>query len=312
MTKRHAPGTALGAPLPSAIRALKVVGLAEQLHLDSAGGKELVSFREEHRTTARKVVGLGYLKEVGKAFARGVSMGKLRMRVDDYVANNPTLYDAAYAGFIAGAYFSKELTSASESLYEGIVGQAILYAQALDTAIPAGSPVTGQATFIGNLSQSVFANKYSVDLPESAFVVYASAIAALYEEAASGFVQSGGGGGGVTTPQYITRSSSLQIVCSGQDQTVNVDTAGSEELLTVIAPPMADLADGQAFGVEDGNQSWGASAPDVSFESGVSVQDPQNPSSAFLAGPVSVRMMNLNGSSAWWVLLKEIGVWKLQ
>jgi hypothetical protein len=104
--------------------------------------------------------------------------------------NNPDLYNAAVRGFAAGAFFGKDLTAApaTDATYADISAQAATFAAEMDAMIPAGEPSSAQSAFLAAAVQAVYANKYSTDLPESAFEGMAANLAALYNEIGDIFV----------------------------------------------------------------------------------------------------------------------------
>lgn len=108
--------------------------------------------------------------------------------VSDYIANNNKLYNAALGGFLAGVYQSKDIGFAPGISFTDIVNQATLFAQAVDQLIPSGGPSQGQQGLLRGIVQSTMADKYSIDLPATAFTDEAEAVVNLYNAAASSFL----------------------------------------------------------------------------------------------------------------------------
>lgn len=111
-----------------------------------------------------------------------------------------------------------------------------------------------------------------------------------------------------TPPQYITSTTSKQIVVSGPDQPVDVDTTGGA--FSVILPPAASCVEGQVVSVKDNTGAWETNPPGVTVEEGALVQDPQNPGS--YVGNGTLPMPKVSGAGAAWVLYKERSIWGLK
>ena len=122
-----------------------------------------------------------------------------RFRLVDYTPVNILYYDAAYAGYVAGAFVGKSPTSVNTDTYDSIVAQAIVFAVQVDETIPFNSTAdTAQAALVSQLSQAVNDNRYTTGLPASAFEGAANGIATLLSTSiANGLVPvpSDGGGG---------------------------------------------------------------------------------------------------------------------
>jgi hypothetical protein len=111
----------------------------------------------------------------------------------DYTPNNNAIWDAAFSGFWAGVLLAKDAPDMTEATANGITAQASVFAQAVDSGIAAGSPNSAQVAFVGQMSQSLLANKYSQGLPESAFEGTAQTIATAYASASAAFFDPGSG-----------------------------------------------------------------------------------------------------------------------
>jgi hypothetical protein len=111
------------------------------------------------------------------------------------------------------------------------------------------------------------------------------------------------------TPWYLTSSSSsMQIVCTGIEQAVSVDTTAGA--VTPVLPLVADCVDGQVVALQDLTDSWGTTPPDVAFEaSGVYVENPQSPGEFVTGG--SVTCQKANGAGVRLRLYKEFSKWKI-
>lgn len=96
------------------------------------------------------------------------------------MANNDGVYNAAVDGFVAGVYMARPSDSVGLAGANALAEQAQLFAQAVDSAIAPGSPSQAQLDLVGDLCQSITANKYVKGFPQSAFAATAAGIAVLY------------------------------------------------------------------------------------------------------------------------------------
>jgi hypothetical protein len=96
------------------------------------------------------------------------------------VANNDGVYNAAVDGFVAGVYMARPSDSVGLAGANALAEQAQLFAQAVDSAIAPGTPSQAQLDLVGDLCQSITANKYVKGFPQSAFTATAAGIAVLY------------------------------------------------------------------------------------------------------------------------------------
>ena len=126
--------------------------------------------------------------KASKKFALGVSRAIHRMKLSAYVPNNGSLYNAAISGFLSGVFLAVDLIDPVASDYNAIVNEAATFAQAVDEGISAGSPSVAQVDLVSQLSQSLMANKYTLNMPVSSFALAAGAIAACLIAASEVFV----------------------------------------------------------------------------------------------------------------------------
>jgi hypothetical protein len=229
--------------------------------------------------------------------------------------NNPGVFNAATVGFMAGVYQQRYPYYDAGEAYDAIIAQAELYGVVVDSLIPPGSPSQAYLDAIRDLTANAVATRFSTNIPESGLTQLADAIAAAVNELELTLAPAPPPPY-VPTPtaiQYLSSTSaSKQIVVSGPDQPVNLDTRTAP--FTAVMPTAASCSDGQKASALDGYGSWGTSAPSVSIETGTSMQSPTNPVAAPIAGPATVQMPAVAYGSAKWILEKELTtspLWKL-
>jgi hypothetical protein len=97
-----------------------------------------------------------------------------------FVPNNAALYNGAFSGFTSGCNQARTIGSATT----GLVAQAVLFAQAVDTLIPTdGSLNQSKVDLLTSLVANVFGDQYPVGLEESDYAATAEEVVALYDEA---------------------------------------------------------------------------------------------------------------------------------
>jgi hypothetical protein len=97
-----------------------------------------------------------------------------------FVPNNAALYNGAFAGFVSGCNQARTIGSATT----GLVAQAVLFAQAVDTLIPTdGSLNQSKIDLLTTLVSNVFGELYPVGLTETEYAPVAEEVVALYSEA---------------------------------------------------------------------------------------------------------------------------------
>ena len=113
-----------------------------------------------------------------------------------YVPNNPILYNAAIAGFAAGACDDAPPQNATPGAYLNLKNAATAFAQALDTAIPVDalivSPLTqygeARAQLVQLLSKSASGGTFQNDGTVADYTKFATDLASVYSEIAAAFV----------------------------------------------------------------------------------------------------------------------------
>src|SRR5712671_3845781 len=96
--------------------------------------------------------------------------------------NNKPLYDAAYGGFLGGAFEGRYITDPVAAHYAGIKAAAIAFATEVDAQIGAGSPSIEEQVLMQTLCQGVMSGMFNPDAVAGDYAIVAAAIAALYTE----------------------------------------------------------------------------------------------------------------------------------
>lgn len=118
------------------------------------------------------------------------------------MSNNSLLYNAAVAGFVAGALDGRDLSQeAVPADYAGIYAAAASFAASVDTAVPADSLISSGGAAINpttatiqnneltrtglmrDLCKSAIAGRYSVTATSAFYAGIAASVAAAYNEA---------------------------------------------------------------------------------------------------------------------------------
>ena len=97
-----------------------------------------------------------------------------------FVPNNAALYNGAFSGFVSGCNQARTIGSTTT----GLVAQAVLFAQAVDTLIPTdGSLNQSKVDLLTSLVSNVFGDQYPQGLTEAEYGPVAEQVVALYSEA---------------------------------------------------------------------------------------------------------------------------------
>jgi predicted deacylase len=107
------------------------------------------------------------------------------------MALNNQVFNAALAGFLAGAELQRSLTSAVDADYAGTVNAAVAFATQVDAGIPNDAafvtPTSSAAIAKSNLIQSicgaVIANRFPTSATAGDYATLAAACCALYRRA---------------------------------------------------------------------------------------------------------------------------------
>ena len=101
-----------------------------------------------------------------------------------YIPNNAGLFNAALAGYMGGVNQARGSISTTDSDYASLVSEGILFAQAVDQAIPFDPALSfSEVCLAQDLVSNFMGLRYPEGLPQSAFTSTAAAIAAQYAEA---------------------------------------------------------------------------------------------------------------------------------
>ena len=112
------------------------------------------------------------------ALAMGARKAGVRRRL--FVPNNAALYNGAFSGFVSGCNQARTIGSTTT----GLVAQAVLFAQAVDTLIPTdGTLNQSKVDLLTSLVSNVFGDLYPQGLTEAEYAPVAEQVVALYSEA---------------------------------------------------------------------------------------------------------------------------------
>ncbi len=120
------------------------------------------------------------------------STGRRRL----FVPNNAALYNAAYIGFISGCNQARTIGSSTT----GLLGQAVFFAQAVDTGILFDAALTqSKIDLLTEIVSNVFGELYPQGLLETDYLPTAQQVIALYNEAILLLAPTPPPGGGIPT-----------------------------------------------------------------------------------------------------------------
>jgi len=218
-----------------------------------------------------------------------------------YTPKTNALYNAALIGFATGACFAHDIaiSPAVSSTFTPLTAEAVVFAEAVDSAIGIVSPSNAQIAFLANICQAAMANKYSTLVTESAFAAMAASLAAFYSEAAGAFAI-------VPPPAPTTETITSSTVLTEADLGPHlfVDTTGGPVTLTL--PPVLD--GGELCIVDPVNGgSWQTHACSLTVTNGAKIQSPNQPlvysavngTIALTEGGASIEYVGCSARNTW-------------